>query len=322
MIVGAAELVNNMRLCCARCGGTEAEQVELNRLLCGPQRYGFVLGPKALHCHTKQGHTLNRFWLRSLILWGSATQSCSGTDSTPRQHKRRAHFYHWRELSQVSFLSWQNRSFVATKVCLLWQNFCSNKIMFIMTEDVFCHDKSKLMFVTMNIWHDKTFVATNMTKMIPVAAPTNDTLSMHSPNHWLCEERQCCFVLGKTTIHRHTKQRHHLLFHLHSAPIKCASYTLQVQSSNEMLLKIPKHNLKSFCQCSFSFITLPVWNLLPASLRHLPTLSKLKNTGQDFLFQTGLSTNLGRSFLPAVIVMCVIVVYSCLWVYMYVSDVC
>ena len=85
---------------------------------------------------------------------------------------------------------------------------------------------------------------------------------------------------------------------------------------------LPKHNLKSFCQCSFSFITLPVWNLLPASLRHLPTLSKLKNTGQDFLFQTGLSTNLGRSFLPAVIVMCVIVVYSCLWVYMYVSGVC
>ena len=61
MIVGAAELVNNVCLCCARCGGTEAEQVELNRLLCGPQGYGFVLGPKALHCHTKQGHNINRF---------------------------------------------------------------------------------------------------------------------------------------------------------------------------------------------------------------------------------------------------------------------
>ena len=217
-------------------------------------------------------------------------------------------------------------SFVATKVCLLRQNLCSNKIMFIMTKVVFCHDKSKLMFVTMNIWHNKTFVTTNMTKIILVAAPTSDTLSMHSPtlgfvrngsaqpNHWLCEEWQCCFVLGKTTLHHLTKQRHHLLFHLHSAPIKCASYTLQVQSPNAMLSKIPKHNLKSFCQCSFSFITLPVWNLLPASLRHLPTLSKLKNTGQDFPVQTGFSTNLGRSFLPAVIV--------CMSVSIRVSGVC
>ena len=133
-------------------------------------------------------------------------------------------------------------------------------------------------------------------------------------NHWLCGERQCCFVLGKTIHHHHTKQRNHLLSHLHSAPIKCAPHTLQVQSSNEILLKIPKHNLKSFCQCSFSFITLPVWNLLPASLRHLPTLSKLKNTGQDFLVQTVLSTNLGRSFLPAVIV--------CMSVSIRVSGVC
>jgi len=47
--------------------------------------------------------------------------------------------YHWRELPQVSFLSWQNMSFVTTKVCLLWQSFVANKIRFLRQN--FCNDK-------------------------------------------------------------------------------------------------------------------------------------------------------------------------------------
>ena len=74
--------------------------------------------------------------------------------------------YRWQELPQVLFLSRQtyaylsrqNTSFVATKVCLSRQNFCRNKIRFV-TAKVFCRDK-------------RTFVAT---KMILVAAPANES---------------------------------------------------------------------------------------------------------------------------------------------------
>ena len=41
-------------------------------------------------------------------------------------------------------------------------------------------------------------------------------------------------------------------------------------------LKIPKCNLKSLGQHSFSFIAPSVWNPLPASLRNLPTLSEFE----------------------------------------------
>jgi len=86
------------------------------------------------------------------------------TLNTSRQNK------HWQELTQVSFLLWQNfccsqhvfvmtnaclsqqnTSFVMTKVCLLGQNFCRAKIMFVATT-YFCCDKT---FVTTNICHDK-----------------------------------------------------------------------------------------------------------------------------------------------------------------------
>ena len=54
----------------------------------------------------------------------------------------------------VTCLSWKNTSFVMTKICLLWQNFCCNKIMFVATntyclslvmkKHIFCHDKNML----------------------------------------------------------------------------------------------------------------------------------------------------------------------------------
>lgn len=65
VVVGTAELMNDMCLCCTRSRGAQAEEVELNRLLCGAQQYGFVLGPTALHCHTKQGHIVNK-WTQML----------------------------------------------------------------------------------------------------------------------------------------------------------------------------------------------------------------------------------------------------------------
>ena len=54
--------------------------------------------------------------------------------------------------------------------------------------------------------------------------------------------------------------------------------------SYEKLLKIPKRNLKSFGQCSFSFMAPSLWNSLPATLRNVPTLSQFKSQLKTFLF--------------------------------------
>ena len=51
------------------------------------------------------------------------------------------------------YLLWQNfchdKSFVVTNIILLWQKFCCNKHIFVMTKDVFCHDKH--MFIVTNM---------------------------------------------------------------------------------------------------------------------------------------------------------------------------
>ena len=70
--------------------------------------------------------------------------------------------YHWWELLQVSFLSWQNTSFVVTKVGLPQQNFCHTKIVFVVT---------KVSLSRQNFWCDKImFVVTKdvfvMTKLL------------------------------------------------------------------------------------------------------------------------------------------------------------
>ena len=57
-----------------------------------------------------------------------------------------------------------------------------------------------------------------------------------------------------------------------------------LRSSSEKLLKIPKRNLKSVGERSFSAIAPSVWNSLPASLRNLPTLSDFKAQLKTFLF--------------------------------------
>ena len=57
-----------------------------------------------------------------------------------------------------------------------------------------------------------------------------------------------------------------------------------LRSSNEKLSKIPKRNLKSVDDRSFSFIAPIVWNSLPASLRNLRTLSDFKAQLKTFLF--------------------------------------
>ena len=100
-------------------------------------------------------------------------------------------------LSWQTRLSWQNMSFVATKVCLSCcrdKNFvCCGKIMFVATntcsswgflllwQAYFCHNKRPVLSwqtrVCLNkrVCHDKTFV---VTKMILVAIPVNDTAQL------------------------------------------------------------------------------------------------------------------------------------------------
>ena len=64
--------------------------------------------------------------------------------------------------------------FVATNIILLWQD----KLTFVMTKHIFCHDKSMLVMTKRLSWQKTCFmfVATSFvtTKIILVAAPTND----------------------------------------------------------------------------------------------------------------------------------------------------
>lgn len=58
-----------------------------------------------------------------------------------------------------------------------------------------------------------------------------------------------------------------------------------LRSSVERLLKIPKCNLKTAGNRSFSFVAPSIWNSLPTSLRDLPTLSQFRVHLKTYLFQ-------------------------------------
>ena len=55
--------------------------------------------------------------------------------------------YRWRELPQVSFLSRQNTSFVATKVCLSRQNFSRDKTHLLLRHNFIVLSRDKHTFV-------------------------------------------------------------------------------------------------------------------------------------------------------------------------------
>ena len=98
------------------------------------------------------------------------------------------HFYHWRELPQVSFLLWQTRVCRDKTRLLLWQKYaCRDKLL--SWQAYFCRN-----IVATNSSHgcrDKTCV---MTKMILVAAPADDTLfrrvdgHVNSGTEWILKE--------------------------------------------------------------------------------------------------------------------------------------
>ena len=91
--------------------------------------------------------------------------------------------------------------------------------------------------------------------------------------HWLPVKFRCQYRIS-TLAYRHFERS--LPPYLSSSlctyePSRC------LRSSNEKLIKIPKRNIKSFGQRSFSFMAPSVWNSLPATLRNVPTLSQFKS---------------------------------------------
>ena len=94
--------------------------------------------------HGSPGNKMQQWhWRPSL----DSTASLSSTTPQPH-HCRNPGNYHWRDLAQVS-LSWQNASFVATKVCLPWQKKCRNKIMVCCKKYFCCCNKH--IFVTTKV---------------------------------------------------------------------------------------------------------------------------------------------------------------------------
>ena len=98
--------------------------------------------------------------------------------------------------------------------------------------------------------------------------------------HWLPVKFRCQYKIA-TLAYRHFEGS--LPSHLSSS---LCTYELSrpLGSSTERLFWIPKRNLKSFGERSFSFMAPSVWNSLPADLRNLPALSQLKSHLKTFLF--------------------------------------
>ena len=99
--------------------------------------------------------------------------------------------------------------------------------------------------------------------------------------HWL-PVKFCCEYKIATLAYRHFDGT--LPSYL-SASVCTYQTSRTLRLSNEKLLKIPKRNLKSAADHSFSFNAPIVWNSLPASLRNLPTLSDFKAQLKTVLFQ-------------------------------------
>ena len=58
-----------------------------------------------------------------------------------------------------------------------------------------------------------------------------------------------------------------------------------LRSSGEKLLKVPKTNMKTYCDRSFSSIAPAVWNALPTGLRNASSLVSFKSKLKTFYFQ-------------------------------------
>ena len=102
--------------------------------------------------------------------------------------------------------------------------------------------------------------------------------------HWL-PVKFCCQYKTATLAYRQFEGSLPLYL---SSSLCTYEPSRSLRYSKEKLLKIPKRNLESFGDRSFSFMAPPVWNSLLADLRNLPTLSQFKSNFKTFLFAQAL----------------------------------
>ena len=122
--------------------------------------------------------------------------------------------------------------------------------------------------------------------------------------HWLPVKLRCQYKIA-TLAYRHFEGS---LPPYLSSSLCTYEPSRSLRSSNEKLLKIPKRNLKSFGQRSFSFMAPSLWNSLPATLRNVPTLSQFKIAAKNLLVCPGLPVESEE--------MCVCVAFECRWMHM------
>jgi hypothetical protein len=99
--------------------------------------------------------------------------------------------------------------------------------------------------------------------------------------HWLPVKARCQYKIA-VLAYRH--------FDGSLAPYLSSSLCTRkasraLRSSNEKRLIVPARNLKSAGERAFSFAAPSLWNSLPVSLRHLPTLAEFKSQLKTYLFK-------------------------------------
>ena len=116
-------------------------------------------------------------------------------------------------------------------------------------------------------------IQNNTARLVMIKRKRDHVTPLLKELHWLPVKFRCQYEI-ETLTYRHFEGS---LPPYLSSPLCTYEPSRSLRSSKEKLLKIPKRNVKSFGERSFSFTAPSVWNSLPADLRNLPTLSQFKS---------------------------------------------
>jgi len=144
------------------------------------------------------------------------------------------------------------------------------------------HDYCNSVFTGLPAYHIARLqrVQNNAARLVTKKRRRDHVTSLLKELHWLPVKFRCQYKTA-TLAYRHFEGS---LPPYISSSLCTYEPSRSLRSSNEKLLKIPKRNLKSFAQRSFSFMAPSLWNSLPATLRNVPTLSQFKSQLKTFLF--------------------------------------
>ena len=123
-------------------------------------------------------------------------------------------------------------------------------------------------------------VQNNATRLVLKKRRRDHVTPLLKELHWLPVKFRCQYKIA-TLAYRHSEGS---LPPYLSSSLCTYEPSGSLRSSNEKLIKIPKRNLKSFGQRSFSFMAPSLRNSLPATLRNIPSLSQFKSQLKTFLF--------------------------------------